>query len=176
MRKYGSYLIMICDQISSDINELNGLHSVFPWIPNKDMIRPSVEELRQKAALANIIAVEWGSMRDYILHTVFRQSYVEVTRKKFVPDSDVVDHVFEESQFRYDLPSTANHFVLWFSKVVFRNGYAIHKDLVNEIIVGELKKRCERFDFAWYINPKPSVPDFFHVQVFWIAVEVNNLG
>lgn len=25
------------------------------------------------------------------------------------------------------------------------------------------------FDFAWYENPKMSVPDFYHVQVFWIT-------
>jgi hypothetical protein len=23
------------------------------------------------------------------------------------------------------------------------------------------------FNFAWYINPKMTVPEFFHVQVFW---------
>ena len=25
------------------------------------------------------------------------------------------------------------------------------------------------FDFVWYENPKMSVPDFYHVQVFWIT-------
>ena len=26
------------------------------------------------------------------------------------------------------------------------------------------------YDFVWYVNPKISVPEFFHVQVFWIII------
>lgn len=27
-----------------------------------------------------------------------------------------------------------------------------------------------QYDYVWYLNPKISVPDFFHVQVFWITL------
>ena len=26
------------------------------------------------------------------------------------------------------------------------------------------------YDFAWYINPKPSITELWHCQVFWIRI------
>ena len=49
---------------------------------------------------------------------------------------------------------------------------ATHSDqTINEIISMNLLKitKSSDFDFVWYKNPKPSITNFFHVQVFWIT-------
>jgi hypothetical protein len=40
---------------------------------------------------------------------------------------------------------------------------------INKIITKNLQNitGSDNFDFAWYKNPKPTIKEFFHVQVFW---------
>jgi hypothetical protein len=121
----------------------------------------------------NTIENEWITLRDYILFKVFNQDFEENSfGKKRIPNIkiSISDFVFTESLFRYNLPTYSNHYVLWFSKINYENGKNISEETINHIIIYELSKRIDNFDFAWYINPKPSVPDFFHVQVFWIPI------
>jgi hypothetical protein len=77
---------------------------------------------------------------------------------------------FSRSIFPYDLPNNVNHYVLWNSK------YEYYKDFdditINTIIKETLDTmvNSDNFDFAWYKNPKPSIPELFHVQVFWVKL------
>jgi hypothetical protein len=43
-------------------------------------------------------------------------------------------------------------------------------DRINADINEALTQMCEEveFDFAWYENPAMTVPEFYHVQVFWV--------
>jgi hypothetical protein len=165
---------MIQNQIPSDIESLHVLHEIYEWIPNENMIRPNSIELAKKQLLMNTIENEWNTLQDYILFKVFNQDFEENSiGKKAIPyiKTSIEEYIFTESLFRYNLPSYANHYVLWFSKIKYENGkHIISEKEINEIIISELCKYIENFNFAWYINPKPSVPDFFHVQVFWIPI------
>lgn len=166
---------MIQNQIPSNIETLNVLHKIYEWIPNENMIRPNSIELAKKQLLMNTIENEWVTLQDYILFKVFNQDFEEIPTicKKKIPyiKTSISEFVFTESLFRYNLPTHAKHYVLWFSKINFENSqYIIFKEIINDIIFSELSKYTNNFDFAWYINPKPSVPDFFHVQVFWIPI------
>lgn len=46
----------------------------------------------------------------------------------------------------------------------------INMDIDKNIkdIVGD-----EKYDYVWYINPKMTVPEVFHAQVFWIAIKTK---
>ena len=162
---------MISNQISSELDDLDELCKTYPWIPNRNTIRPSPEELERKFILMEKIDAEWITLYDYILFQVFAQPY-EINYKKHIPYiSNISDWVFTESLFRYNLPPSTHHYVLWFSGLDYNEGLeSIDVGKINTIITNELKKRTSLFDFAWYVNPKPSVPDLFHVQVFWIEL------
>ena len=67
-------MIMIRGQISSNILDLNDLHSIYNWIPNENMIRPNSIELSKKHLTLDIIQNEWYSMYDYLLFKIFNQN------------------------------------------------------------------------------------------------------
>lgn len=166
-------LFMIRGQISSNISDLNDLHSIYHWIPNENMIRPNSIELSKKHLTLDIIQNEWHSMYDYILFKIFNQNFLVRDNIKYIPYIlvDIEEWVFSESIFKYNINSDANHYVLWNSKTNFENGINhFDEKMINSIINNKLTKLKENdnYDFAWYINPKPSIPDFFHVQVFFI--------
>jgi len=98
--------------------------------------------------------------------------------------------VFKPNRYPYQLPvrelpeschefqRQTQHWILWYH-------HYPDEEMVNpidEVIDSDI--RCEltalvtshgfeaAFDFVWYRNPGMSVPDMFHVQVFWIVPEV----
>ena len=164
----------IRNQISNDITELNRLHSIFAWIPNEHMIRPTIEELVKKRTIMEEVHKEWLDLCDYILHTVFNSPIVLMLNIKTAGNcNSLPTYVFKESAFRYNLLPTVHHYVLWFSQCNYESGLEKHNaGMITSIVTKELEiltKNDLSFEFAWYTNPKPSVSDFFHVQVFWIT-------
>ena len=159
---------MIRNKILSDINSLNQLNKIYNWLPNETMVRPTPEDLQKKNTLISLINREWLSTKDYILHNIFGKEYQEVNGIKFVKDLDnLKEWVFLPSLFRYNLENHSNHYILWNSKFKFIDD--IDDEIINEILEKELVKLLnhDEFDFAWYKNPKPSVPEFYHLQVFF---------
>lgn len=163
---------MLRSRISSDIKELTHLNKSFPWIPNEHTIRPNDYYILKKVDVMNHIETQWSSLRDFILHMVFRQSvsFNEDEKLCVVSPSPPV-WIFDHCMFPYNLPFNANHFVLWNSYHTFSED--IDEKAINDIIAFFIEKRLGHtdFDFAWYKNPKPSVTDFYHVQVFWIKID-----
>jgi hypothetical protein len=163
-------LQMIRRRISSDIQDLNKLHEEYWWIPNENMIRPSPKVLEDKKHFSNYVLGNWMSFRDFILDTHFKYPID-------VEDGHICirDHIkssewnFQKSLFPYNLPSDVNHYILWNS---FHNYSANFDDsVINGIIKDTLEHMIgTNFDFAWYCNPKPSIPELYHVQVFWIKI------
>jgi hypothetical protein len=159
---------MIRNKISADIIELNELNKKYSWIPNENMIRPSSDEKIKKEIFISQINREWLSTKDYILNSVFGKSYQIMSDIKFVKDQqNLREWVFEPCIFRYNLEEDSNHYVLWNSKFKFDENIDDLK--INTVLISEINKIVghNNFDFAWYKNPKPSVPEFFHLQVFW---------
>jgi hypothetical protein len=139
---------MIRGRISSLIEELNELSKIYNWIPNENTIRPSREDLEKKWETLHHIEQNWHSMKDYVYHNI-----LNCTEKEWV---------FSPSIFRYNLPADANHWVLWNTRTDINA--MIEDETINAVLCGLLDQTT---DFAWYKNPKPSVPEYFHVQVFW---------
>jgi len=147
---------MLRERISSSLTELNNLSIIHDWIPNEFTIRPTAKDLEEKRRQMAIIESTWPTIKDYILHSVFEGS--------------VISWIFKPSMFRYALPSYSNHYVLWHKDHNFN--FNFDDETVNEMINTQIKKIVghENYMFAWYKNPKPTVIDFWHVQVFWTAL------
>lgn len=144
---------MIRGKISSAIEDLNTLHEKHFWIPNETMIRPSPEMLEKKKRFMFDVLMRYSTAGDYIYSL-----YFDLKKIWFL----------EKSLFPYNLPPNVNHDILW--NLSYSYFTEIPDEIVNDTIIKELqiKLGSDLFDFAWYKNPKPSVPEFWHVQVFWI--------
>ena len=151
---------MLRRKISSNITDLNKLNKTYKWIPNEFTIRPDYQTLEYKKNFSKQILEKWSSLNEYIYHEVFQAN----------PNNT---WVFQPSIFRYNIPYTANHYVLW---NIEHNLYDnIDDEIINNKIIDELNKlfgtsNDNIYDFAWYKNPKPTVPEYYHVQVFWIVL------
>ena len=173
--------------IPSDLELLNQLNKLYKWLPNSETIRPSSYDLMMKNLRLNQINNEWVSMSDYIKYKIFRQNaYVNFLGKKQIKNPNQTiqyEWVFAESDFKYNLVPQSNHWVLWSSiykqnEKLLTNSTPTDELITDDEFIDEINKEIEKqlnnmigsdnFNFAWYKNPKPTVYDFFHVQVFWI--------
>ncbi len=130
-------------QISSDISSLNELSRTYPWIPNESSIRPSPEVMIKKCMVNQHIQRDWPSLSTYIQQTIFRG------RKCWI---------FEECMFPYQ--TKGKHYILWNTDFPFTHEFN-NKDMYEEI------EKYVKGDFVYYKNPKPTVLEFYHVQVFF---------
>jgi len=156
-------------QISSDIQDLNKLHKKHWWIPNETMIRPSPKIIDDKHNFSNYILHNWMSFRDFILDSHFKYPVgIEDGHIYIFNDVKKSEWNFQQSVFPYQVPDKVNHYVLWNS--LFDYKVIIDEYLINDIIKDKLTYMIgsDDFDFAWYCNPKPSIPELWHCQVFWI--------
>lgn len=148
---------MLRCKISSNIQDLNELHTQYWWIPDENMIRPDEKVLDEKRQFSNYVLNNLRSFKDFILDKYFK-------------DITGLEWTFVKSLFPYNLVNDVNHYVLWNSKYDYF--VEIEESKINNIIKDTLKSMVgsDNFDFAWYKNPKPSIPELWHVQVFWIRL------
>ena len=158
---------MLRCKISPDHECLNKLHEQFKWIPNSENIRPTPAVLEAKVATLEIIDQQWMSCKDFILHKVFKRECKKIVDRYYVPDMNIDETtiVFAPNEFPYSI-ETGNHWVLWYGCI--EQPYS--DDRINMDVNKELQRVLEgsqNYDFAWYENPKMSIPDFYHIHVFW---------
>ena len=156
-------------RVSGDLQELETLHNLYDWIPGPNQIRPSEEIKAVKRQKLIEIQNEWESFCDYILHSVFQKSfYVRSNGLKRACDKNTVNHncvEFLKNEFPYQVSPESNHYVLWFGTP----HKMVDDDTINHIIslkLGEIVGK-NSFVFVWYENPKVTIPEFYHIQVFW---------
>lgn len=86
--------------------------------------------------------------------------------------------VFKPNRYPYQLPVvdgiTAEHWILWYfhlpaEQLANPSDGEIESDLTAALMAEATSRGSEAFDYIWYRNPAMSVPDMFHVQVFWIC-------
>lgn len=162
---------MIRGRISCDIPSLNELHSKYEWIPDETMIRPSPEGIQYKMKLLEWISQKWLSQTNYVLHTIFGVEMKENAEHKcYAIGKPLYEWMFTPSLFRYNVPTISNHYVLWNSRFSFFVDFddEVINEKISEYLDGLVGK--DKYDFAWYKNPKPSVVEFYHVQVFWTSL------
>lgn len=140
-------------RISNDISELNELNKIYKWIPNENQVRPSKETKEKKDLLYSYLISIDKNINDYILENIFLSSDT---------------WIFIKSMFPYNI-ETGNHYILW--NKLYKFNQTIDENEINTVIsenIFNLVNHCN-YDFVWYINPKLTIPDIFHVQVFWTS-------
>lgn len=158
---------MLRSEVSSDVELLSELSMSYPWIPDRDTIRPSDKVLQYKTETLQDISEKWKSLEDYVLFRIFGKAF-SIEDGRYVVREKAVNRdkkVFRMNDFPYNIP-VGNHWVMWYgTKDKEANSDQTTNDISNAIrnLLGH-----DHYDFAWYVNPKMTVPEFFHVQVFWI--------
>ena len=139
-------------KIDPDINNLNILFEKFKWLPNEEKIRPTDNILIKKRIFIKSILDINMTFEEYIINIFFDKN--KFNQKYFVKNS-----------FPYNIEG--NHYIMWYYKYD-----EIYDDLINKDIYDNIFKivKNNNFNFAWYENPKMSIPSkvLYHVQVFWI--------
>jgi len=156
-------------QISPDINNLNKYNKLYSWIPNGEQIRPTDMNIFMKDMLKSKINNIYNSTRDYILIDLFNyESKMKDNSKIQVFDDDTIPKLyqFKVCRFKYKINPKTFHYIMWYN--------CAKDDLTSEEITNDIKKsiyiilESDDFKFIWYENPKMSIEDIYHVQVFWI--------
>ena len=70
---------------------------------------------------------------------------------------------FRKNDFPYNLPEGTQHYIMWYTYLI-DDDYKINQDIYDSIfqLLG-----TENFEFIWYKNPKMTIPEIYHLQVFW---------
>lgn len=161
-------------KISSDLSELNRLHLSFPFIPDEQQIRPSEECLQKKESSSRDIEENWKSIEDFILCCVFHKpaSIDRCSNRLKADTKDIKDRIrFVENEFPYCIdPTVGNHYILWLGPKTSGKHYTDEE--IDECIRKELKELTngDNYDYAWYENPKMTISEVYHVQVFWCRI------
>ena len=157
-------------KISNALSDLDALHAMYPFVPASDGVRPSPEEKASKLAKLAELESEWKEFVDFIYHHVFECPFIVMTdgsNRKTVPNRHRAltrRHVFQQQLFPYQV--SGQHYVLWYTeRDQVKSDEEVTADIKNELV--NVVGSEEGFDFGWYVNPKMTVPEFFHVQVFW---------
>ena len=90
-------------KVSSDLNELNRLNAIYPWIPNSEQIRPPLELIEQKNIDMAEVHSRWMFFKDYIYHKVFDKQFFERNDKYVVFDKELshLPKVFKKNEYPY---------------------------------------------------------------------------
>lgn len=144
-------------RISSDLDAMEALHAQYPWVPGRDNIRPSEATLALKqeamASCSGTYSVdEWSKQLLGAAWAELQGSGCSQSKYHFEPNA-----------FPYDVPTGTRHYVLWLPSAT-----AVDNSTVNRYCM-QAVSALGGCDFVWYVNPKMTVPDIWHVQVFWRA-------
>lgn len=142
-------------KISSNLDILNLLNKKYNWIPNADNVRPNNDIIDKKNEYLKYLETKHGSIKDGIICDIFGMNKNNLScKKKFI-----------KNRFGYNINS--NHYVMWY---LLYNEKELSDDIINMDIYFNLYELLQNtnFNFAWYVNPKMTISDIFHVQVFWI--------
>ena len=152
-------------RVSSDVDELEVLHQIYPWVPGKEHVRPTPEVRAQKELLLSNLEAMWASPMDWVFHHVFQSPTTRgMDGKRTAARPSTGATIFAENPFPYDVPSGTKHWVLWMASPEAEwNEQRINAEVCRQVDV------LGGGEFVWYPNPKMSVPDpnMYHVQVFW---------
>lgn len=158
-------------RISSELDHLDALNdrAGWSWCPSSLHIRPDKRAKERKQDLKATVSTMYASNSDYILDMIFEFPTRENADGKIVVPREPLGNRtrrFRPNEFPYQLPPGTQHWVMWYS---YGPAAGLSEGEINNDIDAELRLHLghEEFDFAWYENPKMTIPEIYHVQVFW---------
>ena len=77
-----------------------------------------------------------------------------------------MDKLYLHNKFPYKLHENTYHYVMWYRK----NKSILGEEQITNDIKNYLNNLVtdKKYKFVWYENPKMTINDIYHVQVFWI--------
>ena len=153
-------------KISPDLKVLNNYNILYNWIPNENQIRPSDMNIFIKNILKTKIDLEYNSTRDYILTNLFNFKYYLLDGKYKALEKDTKLHKFEVSRFKYKLNKKTFHYIMWYN--------CNKENLTDKEIDQDIRRgiynllKTDEYEYVWYENPKMTISDVYHLQVFFI--------
>ena len=163
-------------EIPSDYDTLDAMHEMYSWVPSAASVRPSADGLLKKNSNIITILEQYVSLADYIMDTVFHlpietdpftgklMSFVATNTQS----SQSKTCVFAPNEYPYGMEK-GHHYIMWYPPGKDPSS----REAINSDISNALAQLCDekKFDFCWYENPKMTIPEIFHVQVFWVYLD-----
>ena len=152
--------------ISPDLENLDKLHAIYSWIPNSEQIRPTDELIEKKEKDYVNILNFYNTIIDYLYDFIFDfPTEVQSGGKLKSFNLDGLIKMFKPNDYPYKLDDNSNHYIMWYncSKQPYSN------EKITQDIKNEISKISNKYQFVWYENPSMSIPEIYHVQVFFIV-------
>lgn len=158
-------------EIPSDLESMDRLSMHFPWLPNSACIRPTDTIQSKKKNYMQLVGREYRSIGDRVLEDIFHYQTSIVDGRQVALSPDVIQHqrALRPHKFPYNVREGTNHAVLWFYPTVASQLRAdtITRYVREELAISPDVPAGTEVEFVWYENPKMTVPQIYHVQVFW---------
>lgn len=158
-------------RIDAKKENLQILHEQFPWIPGQESIRPNPHQLEAKHASQREIDTLFESYLDFVLIEIFGFPVVAGGHRR---KADCSNHaalpltVFKPNKFPYAVPEGTNHYIWWTRESMFQTPQRVTRCI--EAALQDLQPNAVH-NIVWYENPKMTIPEVYHVQVFWSKVQ-----
>eukprot|EP00035_Acanthoeca_spectabilis_P017960 m.380278 g.380278 ORF g.380278 m.380278 type:complete len:395 (-) comp16711_c0_seq37:416-1600(-) len=156
-------------EIPADLESLELIHSHFGWTPSAGMVRPTVEVQRDKEKHVMSTLRKYRSLSDQVLYEVFGCPITpQADGKQIAIVSEAIwgRKRLARHPFPYKLPRGTRHHVMWYvAQNIPVSRETMTEDIAHgiELLIGSHNE----YEFAFYENPMMTIPDLYHVQVFW---------
>jgi tetratricopeptide (TPR) repeat protein len=166
-------------EVSSDIENLRLLKERCGWTPGAEQIRPSEHVKNKKIHILASVLNTFSTPLDYLLSSVFSAPTRESSKsdgdfklttktedgRPFVPISTA--GVLCSNEFPYNVDDLTYHSVCWYP-------FKSRPNSLRSVDISSDIERClnselghANYEAVWYENPKMTIPELYHVQVFW---------
>ena len=141
----------------------------FHWVPGKDNVRPTLETREKKLKWLDSVLSKYRGRRDFVLNDIFLcETKKDEKGLMYVPEASLArvgkKRKLYPNMFPYDLPSGTLHYIMWYTWL--RPKDCEITDDIGKALGGDV-------DFIWYENPKMTIPEIFHVQVFVVRATTS---
>ena len=135
------------------------LSKCFEEVSSYQIVRPKRKVQKEKEKWLDHIRSLYCGLEDFILHELFRYEAKKCEDLLCVLDKKKLEKKCKlyPNMFPYDLPPGILHYIMWYT-CTRPSDADITKDIAKSLGRDD--------DFIWYENPKMSIPELFHVQVF----------
>ena len=157
----------INNKINPCYTNLDMLNSNYKWIPSSENIRPIEDIIKKKDIDCKTNNIIYSTNIDQVLIRYFNvKKKINRINNKFeskINIDNLREKVFIPNEYPYNVPDGTNHYVMWYT----------YDNISDEIITSDISSELYNllnnlnFEFVWYRNPKMTIPEIFHVQVFW---------
>jgi hypothetical protein len=144
-------------------------HSIF-GVPMQP-VGPEVIPTQYRNEIGEIVTPSWieGDWDKFRASCAFRPPPIFAANKY---PYQVPEH--HDAEDAHDFHRRAQHWLLWYMHFPEESpadpgDEQIDQDVRREVLSVVSGEGFDAVDYIWYRNPAMSVPDLFHVQVFWIV-------